>query len=140
MKKYIRSVVLICALNGVGVWAEDQCAFKIISPEFGDWPSRSTMTEPQYLEINGLPLSITIRANKCILYRSYQTCAGPYDGAIGFTGYYCYNGPKRHHMERTDGKEGAPAEPCPHTGRVIVKSHFGPTKVLSKNPCTYYNR
>jgi hypothetical protein len=30
-------------------------------------------------------------------------------------------------------------QPCPHAGEARVKSNKGPTKVLSKDPCSYYN-
>ncbi len=129
MRKYIRSVVLICALNGVGVWAEAPCAFKIIDPDFGPWPAQSTGTE--YYQ------GVGHAANYCEKSRGYQTCAR--GDSVGWNGYYCNNGPDRHHKERTDGKQWGPLGPCPHAGRAIVKSAYGPTKLLSKNPCSYYN-
>jgi hypothetical protein len=137
MKKYIRCVVLVCALNGVGVWAEPPCAFKIISPEFGAWPAKSTTVEKKLLDIMGLPLVVNIPVNYCVRARDSQKCGrGDSDG---WNGYYCNNGPDRHHFERTDGKVGFPPEPCPNKGSTIVPYLDGPTKVLSKNPCSHYS-
>ncbi len=126
MKKYIRSVLLVCALNGVGVWAEPQCATKIIDSEFGGW-------KPTFGD----------GPDRCRRDRSQQTCAGPYDGAVGFSGYYCNDGPKRHHGERKNPsyKKGSWWESGLNCqDRASVTFHdFYPTKILSKNPCSYYN-
>ena len=129
MKKYIRSVVLICALNGVGVWAEDQCAFKIISPEFGPWPAMSNT--------RGSFGCVTAGVNSCVKSRDYQTCGR--GDSVGWNGYYCYNGPDRHHVETTTGVQWGASVPCPHPRKIPVESQFRPTKVLSKNPCSYYH-
>ena len=133
MKKYIRYVVLVCALNGVGVWAEPPCATKIISPEFGDWPAKESLADYFLFE----PLPFLPSLSTCVRSRDYQTC-GRGDSA-GSTGYYCNNGPIRHHKESTSGILMGQLQPCPHAGEARVKSNKGPTKVLSKDPCSYYN-
>ena len=129
MKKYIRSVVLICALNGVGVWADNSCATRIISPEFGPWPSR-----PSFL----IGPNIIPTSTYCLRTRNDQFCAGP-NGAAGWTGYYCQDGPKRHHTERTVDSVLTVHQPCPHARKEIVKLGDRPTKRLSNNPCSDYS-
>ncbi len=131
MKKYIRSVVLICALNGVGVWADNfyskPCATKIIDSEFGGWV-------PAFGD----------GPDWCRRDRSQQTCAGP-DGAVGWTGYYCNDGPKRHHYEgkslslvRRKNDPWVGGMNCQEPASVTFRD-FYPTKVLSKNPCSFYH-
>jgi hypothetical protein len=117
MKKYIRSVVLICALNGVRVWAEAPCARKINSPEFSGW----------------VP---TFNGPTCRRDRGQQECAGS-DGAVGWIGYYCNDGPKRHHMEMKQFSLLFPYD-C-QAAAPVSRHYFYATKVLSKNPCSYYN-
>jgi len=140
MKKYIRSAVLVCALNGVGVWAEDQCAHKIISPDFGPWPAMSSgwtvIPSPGADPQESLP--IIVFANSCIRSRDYETCEGR-EPSRGWTGYYCNNGPDRHRKERTQGRLGRKPETCPNVDATVEKYAKGPTKVLSKNPCSYYS-
>ncbi len=142
MKKYIRSVVLICALNGVGVWAEAPCARTINSPEFGPWPAKSSGYGVYNMLMGADPgeyLPVILVANKCQRSRGYETCEGR-EPSIGWTGYYCYNGANRHHTERTQGRIGGKPESCPNVGATVEKDDDGPTKVLSMNrPCTYYN-
>ncbi len=129
MKKYIRYVVLVCALNGVGVWAEAPCARKINSPEFGPWPAYDHRESDNAV---------------CERYRDSQSCIGR-DGAVGWTGYYCNNGPQRHHREVTFIPlfkifgNGALSLPCPHASQTVVNLLDRPTKVLSKDPCSDYN-
>jgi hypothetical protein len=133
MKKYIRSVVLICALNGVGVWAEAPCATKIIDPDFGPWPAKESLADYFLFEPRPFLPSLTT----CVRSRDRQTCGR--GDSVGSTGYYCNNGPKRHHKESTSGILVGQLQPCPHPGKTPVNSELWPTKVLSKEPCVYYN-
>jgi hypothetical protein len=137
MKKYIRSVVLICALNGVRVWAEAPCATKINSPEFGPWPAQDRLEYPNQMSL--IPDKAV-----CQRSRGYQSCSNP-DGAVGWTGYYCNDGPQRHHLETTVmdlydvAFNGAIRLPCPHSSKTVIIGARGPTKRLSNNPCSYYS-
>ena len=126
MKKYIRSVVLICALNGVGVMADNSCATRIISPEFGPWIQNIKWWR------------MTASSIYCDRTRADQSCAGP-NGAAGWTGYYCQDGPVRHHLERTISSILTINNPCPHAGIRIVELNHRPTKRLSNNPCSDYS-
>jgi hypothetical protein len=125
MRKYIRSVVLICALNGVGVWADNfyskPCATRVISPDYGNWPALSTTWR-----------------NYCKRTRDSEICSGPV-GAVGWTGYYCNDSAKRDHEERTEGALFQGGVACPHAETTIFRSDFKPTKLLSKDPCSFYN-
>ena len=129
MRRHISAVVLVCALNGVGVWAGDECATKINDPTWDPWSQ-------EFLEktAGAEPL-----LKACERSRYLQSCKGP-DGAAGFTGYYCQRGPDRHHTERTyEGLWAAPSS-CPHPGKTRVNLRMGPTKVLSMNPTYIIHR
>jgi hypothetical protein len=81
---------------------------------------------------------IIVFANSCVRSRDYQTCGG--GDSVGWNGYYCNDGPVRHHKERTQGKLGGRPQSCPNVGATVEKNANGLTKILSKDrPCTYYN-
>lgn len=97
------------------------CATRVIVPPWGAWPATSDW------------------ANNCKRTRAQEQCAGP-DGASGWTGHYCVNGPNKHHEEMTAGPLfGAPAIPCPHVATTVLTADFRATKSVGTVPCVYYS-